>query len=626
VRASLGLAVVSMAAVSCGSTDPAVLRVRVLVDPGVAGSCIVLRVNGGAGGETRQVRGAGAVERNFTLERGEQPERVRVTAGAGVGDGCADPLVFSGWTQDVEGAFASPPDPAVVLHLSPPPRSADLDGDGFAAMASTNPDCDDTNPHVHPGAPEVCLDGVDADCNMLVGCADPQCAAAPCAPAATRLAFGSEPQVLATGECSAPVILRAATATGAVAGLARELPLSFQVTPRNELRFFVDAACTVPLTDLNLGPGTLPARLHVKGETGESYVLQVSAPGLLPASQPVVIRPMVMAGTCVMSAFTNHVVCPTPSAFEPAHSMLVFQATTSDDTPSSTDVICSITSRTAVICDRVGYDKDATISWQVLQRPGLTVQHVVRPVNTPGTVTIAPVDRTASTFTLASFAISGGTQGSNDFRYVQLTSPTSVAMTSSEGGDGTVSLQVVEWPGSTVTRGVTPAMEGLTLDVGGLAPVDLSRTFLTYGLRSQSGSDAICNRNVRGELTSPTSIRFSRGDGALACRDVLVEAIGWERVQLPAGVRVQGREVALSAGAGAGTVPIDPVDVTRSFLLAGGQFTSGQAGGEGSYRQGDVLGEMLGALTFATPSLVQVTRAATVGSARWNVFAVEVPP
>jgi len=626
VRASLGLAVVSMATVSCGSTDPALLRVRVLVDPGVAASCIVLRVNGGAGGETRQVRGAGAVERTFTLERGEQPERVRVTAGAGLGDDCADPLVFSGWTQDVEGAFASPPDPAVVLHLSPPPPSADRDGDGFAAMASANPDCDDDDPHVHPGAPEVCLDGVDADCNMLVGCADPQCAAAPCAPAATRLAFASEPQVLATGECSAPVILRAATATGALAGLPRELPLSFLVSPRDGLRFFVDGACTVPMTTLNLGPGTLPARLHVKGETGESYMLQVSAPDLLPASQPFVIRPMVMAGTCVMSAFTNHVACPTPSAFEPAHSMLVFQATTSDDTPSSTDVICSITSRTAVVCDRVGYDKDATISWQVLQRPEITVQHLVRSVGSPGTITIAQVSRPASTFLLTSFSLSGSEQGDNDFRYARLASPTSVTVTSSNGGTSETALQVVEWPGSSVTRGVTPAMEGLTLDVGGLAPVDLSRTFLTYSLRSPSGNDTICNRTVRGELTSSTSIRFHRGDGNPACQDVLVDAIGWERVQLPAGVRVQGLEVSLAAGTGVATVPISPVDVTRSFLLAGGQFTGGQAGGEGTYRQGDVLGETHGALTFATPSQVQVTRAATVGSARWNVFAVEVSP
>jgi beta-lactamase superfamily II metal-dependent hydrolase len=62
---------------------------------------------------------------------------------------------------------------------------ADADGDGFGDLAATQvacaapvgyvadaSDCDDTNPAVHPGAPEVC-NGVDDDCDGLTDGADP---------------------------------------------------------------------------------------------------------------------------------------------------------------------------------------------------------------------------------------------------------------------------------------------------------------------------------------------------------------------------------------------------------------------------------------------------------------------
>ncbi len=44
----------------------------------------------------------------------------------------------------------------------------DNDGDGYQAASCGGDDCDDTDPNVHPGATEVCTDGIDNDCNGLV--------------------------------------------------------------------------------------------------------------------------------------------------------------------------------------------------------------------------------------------------------------------------------------------------------------------------------------------------------------------------------------------------------------------------------------------------------------------------
>ena len=69
----------------------------------------------------------------------------------------------------------------------------DADNDMFIAQGCTGGgDCNDSDPAVHPGVPELCRDGVDNDCNGQADCTDAACAG-------TAACMGCVPEVCNDG-------------------------------------------------------------------------------------------------------------------------------------------------------------------------------------------------------------------------------------------------------------------------------------------------------------------------------------------------------------------------------------------------------------------------------------------
>jgi archaellum component FlaF (FlaF/FlaG flagellin family) len=359
------------------------------------------------------------------------------------------------------------------------------------------------------------------------------------------------------------------------------------------------------------------------------------------------------AGPVIFSALTTNT-CPmannaitvncliSPALNDTTKTILIFQATSNDERPDEQLVRCFIASTITITCERYAQYGSSTspinIRWYTLEYSyGVFVQHLLPACNVDGdqdqTITNVSIQSVSMpyTFTLLSSQRHANWLDGDDIRMVRLISSTNAQIrfapedSCQQSGPVQNALQVVQHNGVSVTRGLSGIMDGTSLTLSGLPSVNMSRTVLFWSWRTdppQADRD-ICARTVRGEMLSSTSIRFTRG-----CEDpesTDIDDISWERVEFTDGTTVQQVIVSMTPGQGTANVAINPVNTTNTVVFSGGQWTGGQALGEGTYAANDIIGTVEGRFSLTSSTNLQVIRDNTSESATWTAYVVQLP-
>jgi hypothetical protein len=455
----------------------------------------------------------------------------------------------------------------------------------------------------------------------------------PAAP--TALAFITSSQTVPAGGCSGVVELETRDANNNPAPVSSQTPVSLVGATGAGFTFFSNPACTTGVTEAVFASGSSRATFYFKGKTGGTFSITASASGYSSASQSETLLPVVRTGTCTMLAGTNVVTCPiTPPQRNRARTLLLFQASSNDEYPDTASIRCSLTAVDTITCRRNDGDEASDpavrIQWQTAElASGLTVQHLQANCNNTPLIKL-PIQTVSSlqkAFVLVSSEKDGSAYGDDDYYTASLSQGDmghhvdlqfSVNCLSTWIG----SVQVVDLADANVTRGQTPSMGGNQLIIGNLPIVNPASTVLLFTYRvSGATTPAICDRMLRGELTSPTAITFTRG-----CTGATIHSISWERIEFGARASAQHFLVSMDGGTQTASVPITAVDTTRTLVFASGQEHSGQGGGETSFSANDIIGTAVGWHTLTSPTTLEVTRGADGGTAQWNSTVLQLEP
>jgi hypothetical protein len=345
-------------------------------------------------------------------------------------------------------------------------------------------------------------------------------------------------------------------------------------------------------------------------------------------------------GSCAIAAGATTASCPiTPPHDDVRHTALIFQATDDDAVPGGFDIRCVVAAADTIACDRqVATTSEATISWQTVERDaGFAVQQISFTCDQLETFIqpIAPVDP-ASAFVLGSWTQQGAFLNDDDFLTLELSASSVVVQTGSTDPCGISgvsamqgAIQVIDVSGATVMRGTDGPMSAVatTLTVSNLPPVNLATTALIFTYRSASNQVPVCELMVRGELSSPTTLTFSRGMGDSNCTGPEIEAIAWQRIDFGTLASVQPFTIDLAPTITSMTTPISAVDPARSIVLSTAQGVNGQGTGEGNSLTSLLGGELTATMSLGPASdSVVVRRAAAIGSARLSGQVIQWNP
>lgn len=451
----------------------------------------------------------------------------------------------------------------------------------------------------------------------------------------TSVVFTSAAQTVSAGVCSGAVVLEARNAFGGATSFASQTAAGLTLTPSGGPLLYSDAACTTNIPDATFAPGVPQTTFYFKSRMGGPFTLTARAANLPAVSQSVTILPVTRTGTCTLADGTSSVTCPiSPAQLDVTKTMLMFQAGSNSAEPSSANVRCVLTNTSTITCTRGGTVGAATVSWQTAElASGMKVQHLTTSCSAGELafdVPITPVASVSNSFLLVSSQSVGTTQDGEEFFTATLAAADHVDVQFGEPcmGSWAGAIQVVELTDATVTRGTTGPMTGTQLTVTGLPAAALSNTAMLFTYRVSAATQAgICDRVLRGELTSSSQLTFTRSKQDTGCENATIEAISWERINFGDRARTQHTNVDVSDLAQSDTASISSVDPTRTLVFSSGQALSGQGGGETDYTVDDVLGASVARHTLLSPTVLEVRRDSTVDAdAEWFSTVLQLTP
>jgi hypothetical protein len=184
--------------------------------------------------------------------------------------------------------------------------------------------------------------------------------------------------------------------------------------------------------------------------------------------------------------------------------------------------------------------------------------------------------------------------------------------------------QTVRIAGANVLHGLaTNGGTGLTVTAG-TASTAPERTVLLHTSRQVQADSAvdICARRLRGAASGGT-VSFLRGC-APPSRDI--EAVAFQRIELPVGFVVSSYDVAFASGEVAPkSITVPAVDLTRTVAFLGGMGPGGLAGGQTDFASDDVVGTAQALVRLDTATTLTVERGASGGASSFTVYVVTAP-
>ncbi|MDP3152010.1 MAG: hypothetical protein Q8N23_05035 [Archangium sp.] len=429
-----------------------------------------------------------------------------------------------------------------------------------------------------------------------------------------------------------------ARSNGSPATLMADAPIALQSGTPGGLRFFSDAACTTAVTSVTIASGQSRKNLYVKTISGgNNSIVATASFGM--GTQNFSVVGVVNRGQCSMTSLQTQVNCSvSPPQVDIGKTMLIFQATASSDNANVQEIRCRLVLNNQISCVREVAGNGANIVWQTAELiSGLQVQRTEATicagplVSTP----LSPAVNPSSSFVLSSFSGQGNNLDGDDLSSARLTADGGAVLienrstTPCQGYE----LQVVELNGVTTLRGEAGSLSlgQREVTVSALPAASANTVLFNQALVSGTFSNTtpICNLMTRGEMPTPTSLRFSRGADIaqlFECSMVTINELPWERVDFGARARVQ--TLVLTLRNNSFDVAIGAVDVTRTLVFAGGMLAGGQASGETSQNNAgdDGIGAGMARFELDSPTSVRVTRGRSNASAFITMYVVELEP